>query len=90
MKSMQTQINFQRRNNLAANKDLVSSLIFCAQFVYVFQIAGKLLHFIFLFGFILDEINISVADPGFPRGGGANRKGGGANLLFGQFFPKTA
>ena len=32
----------------------------------------------------------SVADPGFPRGGGANPKGGGANLLFGQFFPKTA
>ena len=25
---------------------------------------------------------LSVADPGFPRGG--------ANLLFGQFFPKTA
>ena len=33
---------------------------------------------------------ISVADPGFPRGGGANPKGGGANLLFGQFFLKTA
>ena len=32
-----------------------------------------------------------VADPGFPRGGGANPKGGeGANLLFGHFFPKTA
>ena len=33
---------------------------------------------------------VSVADPGFPRGGGANPKGGGANLLFGQFFQKTA
>ena len=32
---------------------------------------------------------IPVADPGFPRGGGANPKGG-ANLLFGQFFLKTA
>ena len=32
----------------------------------------------------------AVADPGFPRGGGANPKGGGANLKFGQFFPKTA
>ena len=31
----------------------------------------------------------SVADPGFPRGGGANPKGGD-NLLFGQFFSKTA
>ena len=31
----------------------------------------------------------SVADPGFPRGEGANPKGG-ANLLFGQLFPKTA
>ena len=27
----------------------------------------------------------AVADPGFPRG-----EGGGANLLFGQFFSKTA
>ena len=35
-------------------------------------------------------IKFAVADPGFPRGGGANPKGGGANLLFGQFFPKTA
>ena len=34
--------------------------------------------------------HLSVADPGFPRGGSANPKGGGANLLFGQFFPKTA
>ena len=25
-----------------------------------------------------------VADPGFPRGGGVNPQGGGANLLFGQ------
>ena len=33
---------------------------------------------------------LPVADPGFPRGGGANPKGGDANLLFGQFFPKTA
>ena len=31
-----------------------------------------------------------MADPGFPRGGGANPKGEGANLLFGQFLPKTA
>ena len=33
---------------------------------------------------------LAVADPGFPRGGGANLKGGGANLLFGHFFLKTA
>ena len=29
-----------------------------------------------------------VADPGFPRGGSANPQDGGANLLFGQKFPK--
>ena len=39
----------------------------------------------------LSRLYTAVADPGFPRGGGANPKGaGGANLLFGQFFPKTA
>ena len=32
----------------------------------------------------------SVADPGFPRGGCANSKGGCGKLLFGQFPPKTA
>ena len=31
----------------------------------------------------------SVADPGFPRGGGANPQGGGANLLCSQKCPKT-
>ena len=31
----------------------------------------------------------AVADPGFPRGGGANPQGGGASLLFGQHFPKN-
>ena len=30
-----------------------------------------------------------VADPGFPREGGANPQGGGANLLFGQKFPEN-
>ena len=30
-----------------------------------------------------------VADPGFPRGGGANSPGG-ANIRFCQIFPKTA
>ena len=30
-----------------------------------------------------------MTDSGFPRGRGANPKGG-ANLIFGQFFPKTA
>ena len=30
-----------------------------------------------------------VADPRFPRGGGANLQGGGANLLFGQKFPEN-
>ena len=53
-------LNFLKRNNLTANKKLVSSLIFCKQFVYVFQIPKKLLRFILLFGFILREINISV------------------------------
>ena len=32
---------------------------------------------------------LPVADPGFPRGGGANHQGGGANLLFGRNFPKS-
>ena len=32
----------------------------------------------------------SVADPGFPRGGGANSPGGGANIRFRQISPKTA
>ena len=31
-----------------------------------------------------------VADLGFPRGWCAHPRGGGANLLFDQFFPKTA
>ena len=31
----------------------------------------------------------SVADPGFPRGGGANPQGGGTNLLFGKKFPEN-
>ena len=31
----------------------------------------------------------AVADPGFPRGGGAKSKGGYKKLLFGQFFPKN-
>ena len=32
----------------------------------------------------------AVADLGFPRGGGANSPGGGANIQFRQNFPKTA
>ena len=34
----------------------------------------------------------TVADPGFPRGGGANSPGGGggANIQFCQISPKTA
>ena len=35
------------------------------------------------------KIATSVADPGFPRGGGANPEGGGANLIFGQKFPEN-
>ena len=31
----------------------------------------------------------AVSDPAFPRGGGANSKGGRKKLLFGQFFPKN-
>ena len=31
-----------------------------------------------------------VADPGFPRGGGANSPWGGANIRFCQIFPKAA
>ena len=30
-----------------------------------------------------------VADPGFPRGGGTNPHGGGANLLFGPKYPEN-
>ena len=33
--------------------------------------------------------NTAVADLGFPRGGGANSRGG-ANIRFRQNFPKTA
>ena len=33
--------------------------------------------------------DVSVAVPGFPRGGGANLQGGGAHLLFGQKFPEN-
>ena len=35
---------------------------------------------------------LTVADAGFPRwgGGAATPGGGGANMLFDQFFPKTA
>ena len=32
---------------------------------------------------------ISVADPGFPRRGGANPQGGGANLLFCPIFTEN-
>ena len=30
----------------------------------------------------------AVVDPGFPRGGGDNPPGGGANIRFCQIFPK--
>ena len=30
-----------------------------------------------------------MADPGFPRDGGANFKDGCEKLLYGQFFPKN-
>ena len=33
---------------------------------------------------------MTVADPGFPRGGGANSPGGGANIKICRIFPKTA
>ena len=36
------------------------------------------------------QLYSSVADPGFPRGGCANCKGGGGNLLFLPISPKTA
>ena len=42
-----------------------------------------------LIGIVVLNSQLTVADPGFPRGGGANPKGG-APTLFGQFFPKTA
>ena len=38
---------------------------------------------------IKETFIFSVADPGFPRGGGAEPKVGGANLLFGQNFPEN-
>ena len=31
----------------------------------------------------------SVADPGFPRGGGANPKGGGCQPIIWPIFPKN-
>ena len=33
-------------------------------------------------------LTFSVADPGYPRGEGANSKGGCEKLLFGQLFPQ--
>ena len=30
-----------------------------------------------------------MADPGFPRGGGANPEGGGGNLFLWSIFPKN-
>ena len=36
----------------------------------------------------MKQVSNPVADPGFPRGG--TTSGGGANLLFAQFFMKTA
>ena len=38
---------------------------------------------------LLDLMYMSVADPEFPRRGGASPGGGGANLLFCQHFPKN-
>ena len=38
---------------------------------------------------MLNHVSDSVADPGFPRGGGANSQGGGANVLFGQKIPEN-
>ena len=35
------------------------------------------------------ELTITVADPGFSRGEGANPKSGCKNLLFGQIFPEN-
>ena len=40
--------------------------------------------------FVVALIKLSEVDPGSPRGGGTNPRGEGANLLFGQFFVKTA
>ena len=34
-------------------------------------------------------LNQSVADPGFPRGGGANPKGGGRQPIIWPIFPKN-
>ena len=41
-----------------------------------------------MFIFIV-KVSISVADPGFPRGGCGNCKGGDANLLFLPIFPQN-
>ena len=40
-------------------------------------------------GIFMPDHHHAVADPGFPRGGAPTPEGG-TNLLFGQFFPKTA
>ena len=37
--------------------------------------------------YIMSFSPLAVADPGIPRGGGANCKGGCEKLLYGQFFP---
>ena len=53
--------------------------------------------YIYVFIFLLNSqqstfkpITSAVADPGFPRGGGANSPGGGANIRNCQIFWKTA
>ena len=35
------------------------------------------------------DLPLAVVVPGFPRGGGANSQGRGANLISGQKFPKN-
>ena len=48
------------------------------------------LHLFLIHYFIEPYLNAdAVAGAGFPRGGGANSKGGCEKLLFGQFFPKN-
>ena len=38
----------------------------------------------------LKKNSIGMADPGFPGRGAPSPKGGSANILFDQLFPKTA
>ena len=45
-------------------------------------------HLIFILEYVLFSVKVAVADPGFPRGGGANSPGGAPTYEFVDFSQK--